>query len=233
MKQLLALIIFSSVTTVFSQSGTIKVAKPKPVPKKDTAAIVNVIQVWSYKPFIASNYSFKDNNKLGYEAGISFNRSVNKSLAGAWFGLSYCAEQQFFELSSYDKQKQEKAAPFSQSQNKSEYLKLSMGVGEMLNLLGGRRRGDLYIELGIVPKYLLKTSNEYNRLFYSDFRKYNIAGKVNFGFFIKRRLLFEMIYSHDFLENLKDRNIYDQTGAYIGKQHSKTKLLSFSASYIF
>jgi hypothetical protein len=223
----LILFFLFSLSSVFSQTGTIKIAKPKPAVKDP---VIKSQEIYSFKPYITSNYSFKGNDKIGYEAGIVINRSIRKSMTGWWIGLSYCSEKQYYHLSAYDLKEQQAAIPYGSSQNTSAYLKLPMFINENLTTGKGRR---LYIAFGITPEYLLKTKDEHQRLGYSDFRQYNLAGTISVGFYIRQRLLFETIYLKDFFENLKDRNLYDATGAAYGKQKSKTNLISFSAAYIF
>ena len=88
----------------------------------------------------------------------------------------------------------------------------------------------ILLSFGLTPEYLSKTKNQYGRLNYSDFNQFNLSGNVSLGFRI-RIIYLRFGYSKDFFENLKDVNIYNSVGEKIGKQKSKTNLLSLTLVY--
>lgn len=216
------LFIFISSTLLFSQTGTIKIVKPL-TPKKDTIVTPRKKTI-TFTTSISSNYTFKGNNKFGYDAEVSF--PYHNVL---FVGLKYCNENQYYQLSPFNKETSKQEIAYSKSENKSDYLKIPI-VFKYQILTGSR--GRFLISLGLSPEYLLKTKNQYGRLNYSDFNQFNLAGTISLGFPIFRKnYSINVGYSKDFFENLKDRNMYDQNGAVLGKQKSKTNLLSLSLSY--
>lgn len=217
------LFIFISSTLLFSQTGTIKIVKPLTA-KKDTVVTPRKKTI-TFTTSISSNYTFKGNNKFGYDAEVSF--PFHNFL---FIGLKYCNENQYYQLSPFNKETSKQEIAYSKSENKSDYLKIPITIKTSM----GTKRGlsDFIFSFGLTTEYLLKTKNQYGRLNYSDFNQFNLAGTISLGFPIFRKnYSINVGYSKDFFENLKDRNIYDQNGAILGKQKSKTNLLSLSLSY--
>lgn len=217
------LFIFISSTLLFSQTGTIKIVKPVP-PKKDTVIAIPK-KVITITTTITGNYTFKGNNKFGYDAEVSF--PFHNVL---FIGLKYCNENQYYQLSPYNKETLKQEIAYPKSENKSDYLKIPITIKTYM----GANRGlsDVLFSFGLTTEYLLKTKNQYGRLNYSDFNRFNLAGTISLGIPIFRKnYSINVGYSKDFFENLKDRTIYDQNGAVLGKQKSKTNLLSLSLSY--
>lgn len=217
---------------LFSQTGTIKIAKPV---KKDTVITPERLRFIIHA---GSNYTFKSNRKIDYAIGISSSQISFNNPNPSHFssmGIEYCVEEQYFEISAYNKAKQMAETPYSKSQNHSEYLKVPLQLGITMILAGvnSKNRGSLQFILGLKPEYLLKTKDENNRLVYSDFKQFNLAGSFTIGIPIKKHYRIDLGYSKDFFENLKDRNLYDPNGAITGKQKTKTNLLSISLNYGF
>lgn len=216
------LVLLLATNCLFSQTGTIKIAKPT-VPKKDT-----VIPVKRYRAIItsvSSNYTFKGINQLGYEAEVLVGFLNNHYFVG----LKYCNENQYYQLSPYNSETLLSETGYSKSENKSDYLKMPIGFSSFLAV---GNRGRFYFSMAIVPEYLLKTKNQYDKLSYSDFNQFNLSGYVALGIPIRKlNLSVNISYSRDFFNNLKDKNIYNEQGAIIGKQKSKTNLLALSISY--
>lgn len=230
MKRFYSILVFVLILPagLFSQTGTIRIAKPKPV-AKDTVITRKV--PLGISVHVSSNYTFKNNKKIGYEGGIAFVNGYPGPHAYS-IGLSYCVEEQYYQLSSYNRDLLQANIPFSKSQNHSEYLKLNLKMGTALSFMASRAGGSAYFDLGLSPEYLLKTRDEHQRLNYADFRQYNLAGSITLGIPFKKSN-FTVTYSKDFFENLKDQKLYDSYGAVSGKQKSKTRLLSFSFCYYF
>ncbi|OFY84211.1 MAG: hypothetical protein A3F72_14380 [Bacteroidetes bacterium RIFCSPLOWO2_12_FULL_35_15] len=224
MKRLSFFILFYSLVPyfLFSQTGTIKIVKPLP-PKKDTVVTPRKKAI-NFTTSISSNYTFKGNNKFGYDAEASF--LFHNVL---FIGLKYSNENQYYQLSPFNKETLKQEIAYSKSENKSDYLKIPIGF--KYQILTGSQ-GRFLISIGLSPEYLLKTKNHYGRLNYSDFNQFNLAGTISLGIPIFRKnYSINVSYSKDFFENLKDKNMYDQNGAVLGKQKSKTNLLSLSLSY--
>lgn len=217
----LFLLLFSFVAN--SQTGTIKIAKP-PAAKKDTI-------IPPKKKYIGigidagSNYTFKGIHQYGYYADIRF--PTHHFL---FWGLGYAHEIEYYSLSAYNKETLKPELAYTKSVNQSDYAKLDLGIS--YNMAVGAR-SNFYFMLCLEPQYLLQTKNQYGRLNYSDFNKFNLAGSVSIGVpipLVHRRCSVHIRYSKDFIDNLKDKNLYNETGVAIGKQKSKTNLLSLSLS---
>lgn len=223
-----AILVFLLITNcLFSQTGTIKIAKP-PATKKDT--IIPQKNQRAIITSVSSNYTFKGINQLGYEAEVLVGFYNNH----CFVGLKYCNENQYYQLSSYNSETLLSETGYSKSENKSDYLKMPIGFSTFLT--GGNinvgNRGRFCLSMAIVPEYLLKTKNQYDRLGYDNFNQYNLSGYVALGIPIKKfNLSVNVSYSRDFFNNLKDKNVYNEQGAVIGKQKSKTNLLALSISY--
>jgi hypothetical protein len=205
----------------FSQTGTIKIAKPV---KKDT--VINFKRPPLFTFSAGANYTLKKNTKIGYEATVLF-RPYGHAFG---IGIEYCQEEQYYELSAYNKDLMLPDNSFPKSQNRSQYLKLPLEFGCTVSIGG---TGNFYYALMLKPEYLLKMKNENNRLEYTDFNQFNLAGGFTFGVRVKKHYRINLTYSKDFFENIKDRNIYNSNGGITGKQKTKTNLLSFSVSYLF
>lgn len=222
---ILVLLLFTN--CLFSQTGTIKIAKPQET-KKDT-----VIPQKSYRAImtsLSSNYTFKGINQLGYEAEVLVGFFNNHYFVG----LKYCNENQYYELSPYNSETLLSETGYSKSENKSDYLKMPIGYSAFMASRGlyVGRRGNFCLTMAIVPEYLLNTKNQYGRLSYNNFNQFNLSGYVALGIPIRKlNLSVNISYSRDFFNNLKDKNIYNEQGAIIGKQKSKTNLLALSISY--
>lgn len=220
-KFLFFFLLFVSISS--AQTGTIKIQKPKetPVPAKDSSfaegrsSIINV----------GCNYTFKNNRKIGFEAGFTMYPITGKSHFG--IGLQYCVENNYYELSAYNQHTHLADVGYLKSQNKSEYIKIPIEVYELLHY-GANGRGAA--SLGLAPEYLIKNKNEFQRLYTNDFNRFNVAGFVSVSFVLKHFRI-GIKFSKDVFENLKDRNIYDLNGVVTGKQKSRTNLISFSLSF--
>lgn len=224
MKGLCFSILFFSLISIqlSSQTGTIKIVKPV-TPKKDTVLPPSKRGI-VITTGISGNYTFKGNNKFGYEAEVCI--PIHNAL---FIGLKYCSENQYYQLSAFNKETATQEPAYARSENRSDYLKVPIVL--MRDIQTGSRRHFLF-SFGLVPEYLWKTKNQYGRLNYSEFNQFNLAGTISIGFPIfKNHYSININYSKDFFENLKDRNIYDQYGTTVGKQKSKTNLLSLSLSY--
>lgn len=219
-------------TKSFSQKGTIKIAKPaqEVAPAKDSVTPKK-------HPIIVGeegvNYTFKGINKVGYCAGVTFIPRLRTDYRRSrlFIGIQYSAENQFYKLSAFNAHTKLPETPFDKSENKSEYLKLPIGLrGNFLIAAGA-----IPISIGLTPKYLIRNTDQNKRLGGSDFNQFNLAANISLGktirFFgksIKTSWVLNFTYSKDLFENLKDRKIYDASGAVIGSQKSKTNLLSVS-----
>ncbi|CAN5332706.1 hypothetical protein BH10BAC1_BH10BAC1_17930 [soil metagenome] len=205
-----------------AQTGTIKIAKPAapPTAKKDT--------IIPKKKYIAigfeagSNYTFKSINQFGYYAELHL--PTHHPL---FFGIGYDHENEYYRLSPYSTETLKPALAYSKSENKSNYVKLQLGVSSHLSI---GNSSHCYFLLALEPQYLLQTKNQHDRLTASNFNKFNLAGLISIGIPIKNRFSLNIRYSKDFIDNLKDKSIYNETGTVVGKQKSKTNLLSISLS---
>jgi hypothetical protein len=215
-------LLFNSFT--FSQAGTIKVAKSE---KKDTMKVSGGTLALS--SHISCNYTLKNNQKIGYEIGVSGGQIFNQKKYSYLIGLNFCTEEQYYTLSAFNPKEQKTEIAYANSQNHSTYLKLPVEIGATIRF---SKKNAQYFGLGLSPEYLLKTKNEYHRLMYSDFYQFNLSGFFTLGIrILHQHARISLTYSKDFFENLKDRNIYDSDGKITGKQKSKTDLVSFSISY--
>ncbi len=213
---------------LFSQTGTIKIAKSPAAKKDPIAAQKNTrAMLFSFSP----NFTFKKNKKSGgdIEALVGFYNNH------CFVGLKYCIEMEYYRLSPYNIKTLQPETAYSESQTESSYLKVPIGISTFMLEGAGIKMGKeirLAYALALVPEYLLKTKNQYARLSYSDFNQFNLGGCASIGFHVKNPgLTMSVSYSRDFFENLKDRNIYNETGAVVDKQKSKTNLVAFSISY--
>lgn len=212
---------------LLSQTGTIKIAKP-PATKKDT--VIPQIRYRAIITSVSSNYTFKGINQLGYEAEVQVGFRNNHY----FIGLKYCNENQYYQLSPFNSVTHLSEIGYSKSENKSDYLKMPIGISTFM--AGGgiaiNNKGNIGFSMAIVPEYLLKTKNQYNRLAYSDFNQFNLSGYISLGIPIRKlNLHVNVSYSRDFFDNLKDKNIYNEQGVIVGKQKSKTNLAALSISY--
>ncbi|HLC82625.1 MAG TPA: hypothetical protein VJI69_02265 [Bacteroidia bacterium] len=217
-----AILLLLLTNCLFSQTGTIKITKPTAI-KKDT-----VIPQKSNRAIItsvSSNYTFKGINKLGYEAEVLVGFYNNH----CFVGLKYCNENQYYQLSPYNSETLSIETGYLKSENKSDYLKMPIGFSGFMTT---GNKGKFCLSMAIVPEYLLKTKNQYDRLSYTDFNQFNLAGYVSLGIPIRKlNLSVNLSYSRDFFNNLKDKNIYNEQGAKVGTQKSKTNLVALSISY--
>lgn len=228
MKKLFASSLFFMImSSLFPQTGTIKIVKAKPkidtiIPWPKTRIVIIV--------HAGTNYTFKKNNKIGYQGGIAFGPGYKGVPYPHIYsiGLEYCVEEQNYHLSSWHKDLQAPVHFIANSGTRAEYLQVPFRVGS--HLITGRA-SNLHMAFGLTPEYLLKIKNADQRLSYSDFRQYNLSGSVTLGMYFKRVYRIELTYAKDFFENLKDKNIYDSSGTITGKQKSKTNLVSLTISY--
>lgn len=205
---------------LFSQTGTIKIAKP-PAAKKDT-----VIPAKRYTALginVGSNYSFKGINQLGYDAEV-----VLPLGHGLFWGVKYSHENEYYNLSPYNPEVVLQEQISGKSENKSDYIKVPVGVSYNMSM---GRKTSFHFMAGLEGQYLFNIKNQYDRLKYGDFKKYNLAGFVGIGIPLRERFSVNFRYTKDFFDNLKDKNIYNNTGEIVGKQKSKTNLLSLSISF--
>ncbi len=221
-------------TTALSQTGTIKVAKPKPTPKPIPQK--EPVQPVQHQKAIlinaAGNYALKDINKMGYEAEVLLPLWNNLF----FWGIKYSHESEYYNLQPYDTETSTSAFAYSKSISESDYLKMPIGfstfmVNHNVQISGGRRTGNVCLSWGIAPEYLLKTKNQYGRLNYGDFNKFNLSGFAGIGIPIRQSFAINLNYSRDFFNNLKDNNIYNEIGTVVGKRKTKTNLVSISVSY--
>lgn len=219
----ITLIITLSFAQLVAQTGTIKIAKPKESnSKKDSLPP----EKWfGTKLYASSNYTFKGNDDFGFEAGISLGRYHQR------IGIEYCFENQYYQISSFDSIRQTNL----KSKNQSSFIKIpwSFGADNMtFGTMRGSRNTRINFLLGVAGEYLLAYKNEDDKLKINNFNRFNLSWHFQLGYSIKR-VGISLKYSHDFFQNLKDIRLYDISGNAIGKQKSKTNLLSFSLSYKF
>ncbi|HEY0029287.1 MAG TPA: hypothetical protein VGC65_00900 [Bacteroidia bacterium] len=162
---LLLLLCFIS-SLLFSQTGTIKVAKPA---KKDTLVVPKKVR--SIAVTAGSNYTFKEIKKLGYEVQVLTSPIDHPS----YIGLKYSHEIQYYQLSPYNKESQLIETAYSRSETTADYL--STLLGSSCHFVFGAR-SNFFVSVGLTPEYLLKTKNQYSRLNYSDFNRFNLAGII-------------------------------------------------------
>lgn len=209
---------------LFSQTGTIKIAKPQAA-KRDT--VIAPKRQRSVGISISSNYTFKGINQLGYDAEV-----LLPLAHGTFWGIKYSHENQYYNLSPYRTETLMPDLLSGKSENKSDYIKMPIGI--WYNMSAGNMRRQLasfHLIIGLEGQYLFYTKNQYDRLKYADFKKYNLAGFVGIGIPFRNRVSINIRYTKDFFDNLKDKNIYNETGAIVGKQKSKTDLLSVSLGF--
>lgn len=226
MKHLFTLFLFVCLlhNTALSQTGTIKIAKPS---KKDT--VVKKQTRLLILPFGGANFTFKQNDMLGWSAGMIFSRNKYQSAYHyGGIGIQYSEQYQYFKLSPYNTKTQETDIAYYRSQNRSEYIKLMAAY--RTNIIVGRN-SSFSIDFELTPSYLIKNKNEHGRLDANDFNRFNLAGTVGLGmkFFWNTRLY--VFYSKSFFNELKDQNLYDATGVKTGSQKTKTDLLTLSLRY--
>lgn len=207
--------------SLFSQQGTIKIAKPE---KKDS--VISKPKYYSLSAGVGTNYTFKKNNKVGYdfECGIFFSPWSTK--VGYFVGVKYSFENQYFQLSPFDSKTLQVTNGYSKSQNKTEYIKLPLIIRRWLPL----GPSGINFTIGVEPQYCLKNKND--RLLTEDLNPFNLAGNIGIEIPIGKVYLFNFNYSRDFFENLKDRNIYNTAGEITGKQKTKTNLVSVGIKYL-
>lgn len=233
MKTIYSTILLLFAITLHAQTGTIKIQKPNP-PAKDTVVPKRSL----LHLYIEGNYTFKQNKKYGMDAGyIYFPKAAAHNILG--IGLEWDLEQQYYQLSPYNLKTMQPDIAYLHSETKSSYLKAQAAFRyPMFYSFGTMKRqskktNEICFITGIACKYLLKTDNEHRRLSYNDFNQYNFTGYVALDIiFGKGHYSFGAKYSGDFMENLKDRNIYNEYGFAVGKITSKTQLLSFSLKYL-
>lgn len=209
-------------TLLCGQSGTIKIAKPKqekeviPPPSKNRIGI----------GFEAgTNYTFKKNDKVGYGAGILISPRTDRFYVPE-LGLAYSHEKQYFSLSGYNVETNTPQRAIARSQTTLDYLKLPIFL-TYGHFVTGRSAGG-HVAMGVIPKYLLKAANEDGRIRKEDLNEFNLAWCFKVRFPLGNRASLQIRYSKDLFENIKDRDIYTDTGAWINKQRSKTGLIEVS-----
>lgn len=223
MKKHYALLLLSILShLLIGQTGSIKIAKPNPPPAKKNNFLF-------YHAFVECNYTFKNNKKTGLDAGfVAFPKLGDSHLLG--IGCEWDYEYNYYQLSAFDTKTQQPAEAIKNSQTTTSYLKLPIEF--RYNLIWGRS-GAGNFNAGIVPKYLLKTTNTDRRLSYSDFNQWNVAWYVGFDrLILHRHYSIGLRYSNDLFENLKDKKRYDASGTKIGTQKTKTHLLGVSLKYV-
>jgi hypothetical protein len=234
MKRFLNTLIFLFfLSDLFSQSGTIRIAKPKkdtviPAPQPKTQIIIF--------GHAGSNYTFKNSRKAGYRAGISLGPGyrINPFSHIYSIGLEYCREEENHIASAWNSEQQTSASFIGSSGTSSDYLKMPFAIGACGQVSTGSGRGGNFCLIATIsPEYLLKTANADKRLGYSDLRQLNLSGSFTLGIILRSHYRIDVSYSKDFFDNLKDKNIYDASGNVMGKQRSKTNLLSLNITYGF
>ncbi len=211
---------------LLSQTGTIKIAK-QPVPKKDT--IIPAKKNRTIGIYLSSNYSFKGINQLGYDVEV-----LIPFVHAIYWGIKYTRENEYYNLSPFGTETLMPNLLSGKSENKSDYIKMPLGLSYNMcigNIKRTKRSRNLHFMIGLEGQYLFNTKNQYDRLTYADFKKYNLAGFVGIGIPVREGFSVNFCYTKDFFDNLKDKNIYNEQGAIVGKQKSKTDLLSLSISF--
>jgi hypothetical protein len=234
-KFFLIIFLFFLTNIAFAQTGTIKVAKPKeivPPPPIKKDSITPFKKVLYITADFGTNYTFKGNNKLGFDGGILFRYSIfrNSRLKHLVVGVQYDYENIYYKLSAYNSLTKQTDIPYTNSQNQSEFIKIPIRLQSDLHI---GARGTIMAFYGITPKYLLKNTNAYNRLNRSDFNQFNLAWTIGIGHKIFNQIWYKIEYSKDFFQNLKDIHVYNSNGEVIGKQKSQTNLLSLTIYYKF
>jgi hypothetical protein len=230
MKQSFTLLLFVCFTfqiAMAQSTGTIKIAKPKADPTvspKPTPKILTIV------PFVGANYALKQNKKFGWDGGLIFFPSFNKLQTNSEFGIGieYSLQYQYYQLSSFNTKTSLAEIPFSKSENRQEYIKIPIQAMSPIHM--GSHSIVLFV-LEATPTYLLKNKNEFNRLTISDFNQFNIAATFGLGFSSIAHTKLYFSYSKIILNELKDKNLYDNSGLITGSQKSKTSLVSLSILY--
>lgn len=200
----------------FSQSGTIKIAKPAPPEKKDT---IKPNRVRGIGLSAGTTFTFKNINEFGVEVSL-----LPAVIHHCYWGIRYCREVEYYELTPFNSE----AVPqlhSGKSKNRFDYAKVAAGVSYPFNF---GRRGSIALTLGADGEYLFNVKNEYRQLKYSDFRKFNVAPFAGLSISIGYRFAVYVRYSKDVLKNLKDNRIFDANGILTARQKSNTDLLTFS-----
>lgn len=210
-------------TTSFSQTGTIKIAKPKSTPTPPPAQPkVKDPQRRALGIGIATNYTFKGINQVGYDAEV-----LLPFVHQVFTGIRYSHENQYYNLSPFNSETLTQEQSSGKSETKSDYINIPLGVSYRLAV---GKMLSCNVLAGIEGQYLFNTKNQYGRLMSGNFNKYNLAGFVSIGIPVRNRFSINLRYTKDFFDNLKDNKMYNETGAIVGKQKSKTNLLSLSVS---
>ncbi len=221
MKKVYSTFLLLLITAVsYSQTGTIRVARPM-TDTRDTVPKPKQKRNVGYCITAGSNYTFKGIDQFGYEAAVLL-PFVHRS----YWGIRYSHENQYYNLSSYNSETGLTEPASKRSENKSDYIKIPLGYHYPM-CVGNWRI--FILNLGVEGEYLFNVKNQYGRLHYQDFRKYNLAGFLEVGFAFKRCSI-NIGYTKDLFNNLKNNSIYDETGSAVGKQKSKTDMLSLSLS---
>ncbi len=222
-------------TIGFAQTGTTKIAKPKEdkvvpiLPKKDSTAPFKR-QLYLSVDF-STNYTFKGNNKVGFDGGILFRYSIfkNSKFKNFVIGFQYDYENIYYKLSAYNKLTKQTEISYTNSQNISQFIKMPIRL-QGNDIVGGARWSGMGF-IGITPKYLLKNKNELDRLNTNDFNQFNLSWTIGIGHRLFKQIWYKVEYSKDFFQNLKDIHVYNSNGEVIGKQKSQTNLFSFTIFY--
>lgn len=218
----ISILLFIFPVLLFGQSGTIKIAKPKaekeaipPPPKRGT-----VIRLEA-----GTNYAFKKNDKVGYGASVLVLPRIDRFYVPE-FGIAYSHEKQYFSLSGYDLETNTAQKAIARSQTTLDYIKLPIFLTYGHFATGSRVSG--HVAVGVIPKYLLKATNEHGRILKKDLNEFNLAWCFKTIFPLGKQIGLQIRYSKDLFENIKNRDIYTDTGVWINKQRSKTGLIEVS-----
>lgn len=209
MKQII-ICLFFIITSCFgalSQTRTIKISKPT----VETQDSITVKRKYSVTAVTGVNYTFKKNNKVGYDLGVLFPISTYKSYRRRYFvGIKYSQENQYF-----------KSIDLTVDNVQNNYLGMPIGIVKKLSL---GAKTDLGLVLGLTPEYQVKLKSD--KLKDSHFNPFNVSANISLVFPIRNRFGIQVAYSKDIFGNLKSKNIYNLNGDKIGNQQSHTNLMT-------
>lgn len=219
-KALLFSFLFITFSCLLAQNtGTIKIAKPI---LKDT--VVKKIKDARLYVSLGANYTFLKNNKIGYEFGVGY-RITPHHLNGYDLSIIYSKEFRYFNKFNSDNN----SFFIEKSQTTLEYIKIPLRMSHSISL---GQSSNFRLAFGVGGKYLFQVKNENNYFSLTKYNRYN-----GFFFFdikipiIRNIYNISISYSRDFFENLKDVSLYDNNNNVIGKQKTKTNLLSIAIVY--
>ena len=200
MQRIISILLILFSFQLYAQKGTIKVAKPEEKKIRDSVVTPpSRPKIIVVLPEVGINYTFKENDKIGYEGGLHFMFSPWSYSRAYVAGVKYSLEHQYFHVSPFNLQTGMPDTENLKSQARLEYLKLPLDMRYVF-AVGPQAR--FVIDLGVEAKHLLKVDNE--RLGLEDYNRYNLSGRIGVGFRVnrRRRVAISIRYTNDFLENL-------------------------------